>query len=218
MADTVSVGHGTDRPPTLREWAQGLAPQLSVVSASAPEPTLQPGDTVAIFRTVEDARETVLAWERIEPAAESVGFVALGTAPDEHVEQERPVGPDPEGVTAHTARRVLKGAIPGAFVGAAAVGATAALITESSGGAIGGAFGGAAFGAVAGGVIAMVKGTGWGEAYEHAFVDPDATDLIVASFHSDDRARVEEAEQAARSVEGVRLAHVGDGGRMNWPG
>lgn len=213
MADTVSVGQRSDRPQTLREWAQGLAPGLDVVSSSVPEPKLQAGDTLAVFRTVDDARELVLAWERIEPADESVGFVALGTAPDRQAERERPAGADPEGVTGHTLRRVLKGAIPGAAVGAAVVGVTAALITES-GAAVGGAFGGAAFGAVAGGVLTMVKGTGWSEAYEHSFVDPSATDVVVASFHSDDPARVSEAEQAALAVDGARLARVKAGGHV----
>lgn len=214
MADTVSVGHRGEHPPTLREWALSLAPGLDVVSSSVPEPKLQAGDTLAVFRTTEDARALVLAWERIEPADESVGFVALGTAPDHHVESERPVGPDPEGVTGHTLRRVLKGAIPGAIVGAAVVGTTAAVVTESTGGAVGGALGGAAFGAVAGAVMAMAKGTGWGEAYEHSFVDPTATDIVVASFHSADASRVEAAEQAALAVAGARLARVQVGGRV----
>ncbi|HWL43970.1 MAG TPA: hypothetical protein VNQ73_13600 [Ilumatobacter sp.] len=204
----------TDRPLTLREWAQGLAPGLDVVSASGPEAALEAGDLVAIFPTAEAARSVVLSWERIEAADAAVGFIALGTAPDRQTELDRPTGVDPEGVAGHTARRVLKGALPGAFVGAAAVGTTVAITSGSGAALVGAGLGGAAFGAVAGGVMAMVKGTGWGEAYQHSFVDPGATEIAVASFHSEDADHLSAAEQAAAEHPEARLARVTADGRV----
>ncbi len=217
MADTQktsgSTAPGAERPATLREWARTLAPHLDVVSASVPEPVLQPGDTVAIFRDADAARELVLAWERIEPADNSVGLVALGAAPDRPAEIERPTGADPEGVSGHAARRIVKGAIPGMFVGAAVVGTTVAATVGGTGAVAGGAFGGAALGAVAGATMAIVTGTGWGEAYQHSFVDPDATDVVVASFHSTDADRGRAAADAASGA-GARLARVGQDGSV----
>lgn len=213
MADLMGDADG-DRPPTLREWAQDLAPALDVVSASVPEPRLNPGDALAIFDSPEAARELVLNWERIEPADESVGFVALGTAPEQRVRDGDTVGADPEGVTKHTAGRIWRGALPGVLIGSAAVGVTVGVATGHAGATIGGALGGALFGGVAGATMSMAKGTGWGESYQHAFVDPDATEVVVASFHSNDQQRVEAAYEAASAASGARLARVTDDGRV----
>lgn len=204
----------TARPPTLREWAQGLAPRLDVVSASVPEPHLAPGDTLAIFHSADVARELVLSWERIEPADESVGYVALGVSAEQRARDGAEVGADPEGVASHAMGRVWRGAVPGAVVGAAAVGVTVGVATGNAWATIGAALGGAAFGGVAGAMFGVVKGTGWGEAYKHAFVDPEATDLVVASFHSNDPSRVDAAEQAARSAGEARLARVAADGNV----
>ena len=198
MADTQNTSgpaaRGDDHPATLREWALSMAPHL---------------DIVAIFRDADAARDLVLAWERIEPADNSVGLVALGAAPDRPAEIERPTGVDPEGVSGHAARRIVKGAIPGMFVGAAVVGTT----VGGTGAVAGGAFGGAALGAVAGATMAIVTGTGWGEAYQHSFVDPDATDVVVVSFHSAEAERGRAAADAASGA-GARLARVGVDGSV----
>lgn len=220
MSDTTPSmrGPAPQGPLTLREWARDAAPGLEVVSASVPESTLEPGALLATFRDSDAARSLVLTWERIEPADNAVAFVALGADPGALAEQERPSGPDPEGVGSHTITRVLAGGLPGAAVGAAAVGLTVGLTSGWDGGAIGGALGGAAFGAVAGGFIAVFRTTGWGEAYTHSFVDPDATEMVIAAFQSSDSERGEEALEAARSAAAdghdVRLARVGDDGRI----
>jgi hypothetical protein len=202
------------RPQSLREWALALAPHLEVVSASVPEPTLEPGDTLAILTDVEAARALVLHWERIEPHDDSVGFVALGADPGTLSEMERPSGADPEGVGSHTLVRILKGGLPGALVGAVVVAGTTAIVSGWDETVVGAAFGGGAFGAVAGGTLAVVKGTGWGEAYQHSFVDPTATDLMVASFHSTEHRRRDDALAAARLAGGARLARVDEDGRV----
>ena len=216
MTDAMTNNAG-GHSQTLLEWARSLAPRLDVVSSSVPEPTLQPGDLLAVFGSGEAARALVLVWERIEPADQAVGFVALGTAPEAQQQSGEPSGADPEGVSTHTANRVLRGAIPGALVGGAAIGATVAAMSGSTGSVIGAVLGGAAIGAVAGGTMSMAKGTGWSEAYEHAFVDPDATDVAVVLFHSTDAARIEQAEQAARdahAADGARLARVAADGSV----
>ena len=51
-------------------------------------------------------------------------------------------------------------------------------------------------------------GTGWGSAYEHSFVDQDAADVVFASIHSDDGARIEQAAEIAKDYEGVTLYHL----------
>ena len=212
---STDTGSGRERgPQTLREWAVTLAPRLEVVSASVPEPTLEPGDTLAIFADADAARELVLHWERIQPDDDSVGFVALGADPGGRNEIDRPTGADPEGVGAHTLKQVLKGGVPGAVIGAVVVAAITAIISGGDGTVIGAAFGGGAFGAVAGAVMAVVKGTGWSEAYQHSFVDPTATALAVASFHSTEHARREDALAAARAAAGARLARVDEHGRV----
>jgi hypothetical protein len=201
-------------PPTLREWALSLAPRLQVVSASVPEPTLEPRDTLAILHDARVARALVLHWERIQPHDDSVGFVALGADPGAASEVARPSGADPEGVGSHTLGRILKGGLPGAAVGAVVVAGATAVMTGWDAAVAGAGFGGAAFGAVAGGVLAVAKGTGWGEAYQHAFVDPTATDVVVASFHATDAKRRDEALAAARGAHGARLARVDANGRV----
>jgi hypothetical protein len=212
---STDIGSGSEHgPQTLREWARSLAPRLDVVSASVPEPTLEPGDTLAIFDDAAAARALVLHWERIEPHDDSVGFVALGADPGARSEVERPSGADPEGVGSHTLARILKGGLPGAAVGAAVVAGTTAIVSGWDETVVGAAFGGAAFGAVAGGALAVVKGTGWGEAYQHSFVDPTATELAVASFHSIEADRRDHALDAARAADGARLARVDEHGRV----
>ena len=216
-ATTGSTDHGSgpeQGPQTLREWAVTLAPRLGVVSASVPEPTLEPGDTLAIFDDADAARALVLDWERIQPDDDSVGFIALGADPGARSEIDRPTGADPEGVGAHTLQQVLKGAVPGAVIGAVVVAAVTAIVSGWGGTVVGAALGGAAFGAVAGAVMAVVKGTGWGEAYQHSFVDPTATDLVVASFHATEQARRDDALEAARAADGARLARVDEHGRV----
>lgn len=186
-----------NRPTTIEQWARRQAPHLDVVSASVPQPVLEGPTLVAVFDDSERARELVLAWERIEPADGGVGTVVLGLAPDRQSELDRDTGVDPEGVAKHALVRALKGGIPGAVVGALIVAVIVVLLDGWGAVVIGAALGGAAFGAIPGGILSFTKGTGWGSAYRHSFVDDDATAVVFTSIHSDDPARIDDALAAA---------------------
>lgn len=185
-----------DHAPGLTEWARNAAPHLDVVSASVPEPHLEPGDLIAVFDTPDEARRLLLEWERIEPLDGAVGFVALGIDPDHAERLGHAGGADPEGVTGHAARRILQGAIPGAAIGAIVVGLLASALRgwdAFAGGALGGFF----FGIIAGAFVAFVRRTSWGEAYRHSFVDPQMITFAVASFHSTEQDHVQRAIDAS---------------------
>lgn len=207
---------GAGRPAVgMTAWARAQVPHLDVVSASVPEPLLLEHNLVAVGTHPDEVRDVVLAWERIEPADGAVGTVALGEAPDRPGELARPAGVDPEGVTHHVAARALQGGLPGAVIGALAVGLILLALEGWSGVMIGAALGGAGFGFVAGAVLAYTRGTGWGRAYGSAFVDPAAAHVVFASIHSDDAAHIDEALGAVASVPGVRLVHVDRQGRSH---
>lgn len=211
MRDGTSGG----TPIAMTEWARRQAPHLDVVSSSVPEPLLLTHNLVAVGSRPEQVRDVLLAWERIEPADGAVGTVALGVAPDRPAELERPSGVDPEGVTTHLATRAVQGGLPGALIGAVVVAAIVLALDGWSGLVIGAALGGAAFGFVPGAVFAYTRGTGWGRAYRDAFVDRQATEVVFASIHSDDRARIDDARSAAGSPDGVRLIRVSADGSVN---
>lgn len=155
---------------------------------------------VAVLRDPDIARQLLRRWERIQPAEAGVGFVAMaspatsGRGADHRLDVAET---DPEKVTGHTGRKVLRGGIPGALIGAVVIAAIAAILTSDVGNVIGAALGGAAIGFVAGAFFSFVSGTGWSKAYEESFVEPGATDLSVASIHSDDVAIITEARRVA---------------------
>ena len=201
----------------MTEWARVQVPNLDVVSASVPEPTLQRHNLVAMCDDAERVRTIVRDWERIEAADGAVGFVVMGAAPDRPSELARPTGADPERVTATAARAALPGALIGAVLGAIVVAAFVLVLDGWSGVVVGAALGGAAFGAIAGGVLAFAGGASWGEAYRHSFVDPAATAVAFASIHSDDPARIGEALAAVddRGRAGVTVYRVHPDGRVD---
>jgi hypothetical protein len=202
---------------TITEWARHRVPTFGVVSASVPDPVLLEHNLVAVFPEPERARELVRAWERIEAADGGVGMVVMGAAPDDPSETARTTGIDPEGVTADAASKSLRGVVPGAVIGALVVGLVVVALQGWSAIVIGAALGGAAFGAVAGGVMGFTQGVGWGEAYRHSFVDPDATAVVFASIHSDDRVRIDEALRAAPAELRADVFRVERDGRVTTP-
>lgn len=195
-------------PDTFTDWARRQVPHLDVVSSSVPDPVLQEHNLVAIGTEPDRVRETVLAWERIRVADHDVGTVVMGIAPDRPQEIDRPTGADPEGVTTHLATRALQGGLPGAVIFGLLVALVVVVLDGWSTVVIGAALGGAAFGFVAGAVAAYVRGTGWGDAYQNAFVDRDATAAVFVSIHSDDPAAIDEAISAASDDAAVRLLRV----------
>lgn len=196
---------------TLAEWVTKQAPDMTIMSSSEPQPVLQEYNVVAVSGTVEAARAVVLEWERIEPHDGAVGFVALGTPPDERSDPTPP-GSDPDEVVRHTVKTANRGLIPGVVIGAVLVTLFAWLIIGWSPVLIGAVVGGAAIGGVAGAFITFTSGTGWGAAYMDSFVEPGQTDLAVASIHSDEREVIAEAIDAASSLGEVRLYGVGRAG------
>jgi hypothetical protein len=199
---------------TITEWARRQMPGFDIVSASVPEPVLLGHNLVAVFSEPDRAREVVRAWERIESADGAVGMVVMGTAPDDPSELTRVSGADPEGVTMDAAVKSLRGALPGAVVGALLVAAIVGVLQGWSAMVVGAALGGAVFGAVAGGVMSYTQGVGWGEAYRHSFVDPEASAVVFASIHSDDAGQIDHALRAAAIDQDVDVFRVRRDGRV----
>jgi hypothetical protein len=197
---------------TLSEWARRREPQLHISAKSEPEPVLLAHNLVAAVHDPDASRELLRKWERIQPAAAGVGFVAMSSVPqaDGRPSYEEP-GPtraegDPQKVTGHAARRILRGAIPGGVIGAIVVGVIAAILMPDGGNVLGAALGGAAFGFIAGAVISVVAGSGWGEAYKESFVKPEDTVVTYASIHSDDLELIRKAAKAADVPGGTMLS------------
>lgn len=196
---------------TLTEWVRRQAPDMAVMSSSEPQPVLQEHNVVAVSGTVEAARAVVLEWERIEPHDGAVGFLALGTPPDER-QDPTPPGSDPQHVIRHTVARANRGLVPGALIGALFVTLLTWVFIGWSPVLFGAAVGGAAIGGVAGAFFGFASGTGWGSAYRDSFVEPGQTDLAVASIHSDDAAVITEAVEAVAAIGEVRLYRIGRAG------
>ena len=205
---------------TLSEWARLRQPELFVTAKSEPEPVLLNHNLVAVLDDPADSRELLLKWERIRTAAAGVGFVALSSTrhPDGPDAYRAPAGQGPvattdsQKVSRHTIRKVLKGALPGCVVGAVVVAVVAMVLGASAGSVIGAALGGAAFGFIAGAVASFVAGTGWSEAYKESFVDPDTTEVVFASIHSDQIDTITKAARVA-ALPDDRLLSIDRNGR-----
>ena len=214
---------------TLSDWARGRDPGLYVSALSEPEPVLLSHNLIAIVHEPHVSRELLRKWERIQPAAAGVGFVAMSRSPRSHdlgpddsppstrpasVERAAldPATADPQNVTGHAARRIVRGALPGGLLGAIVIGVIAAILAPDGGNVTAAALGGAAIGFVAGFVVSFVAGTGWGEAYQESFVEPATTELTYASIHSDDIDLVRHAAKVA-DMPGGTLICVDRAGR-----
>ena len=200
---------GTAAPLTLAAWAERQAPNLSEVSNSNPNATLLRHNLVAITDDTEAARVVALDFERTTTHDADITMLVLGHA----VSREEHAEVDPEGVTAHAARRIALGGIPGAAICSLLIGLGVWLITESAAATAGAAIGGAIFGFYVTSVWSFVIGTGQSEAYEQGFIDPDAADAIVVALHSQDPAVVAEARHMVSSEEKVRLFELDERGQ-----
>lgn len=174
---------------------------------------------IAVVHEPDVSRELLRKWERIQPAAAGVGFVAMsrsplpdgrppyaGSAPVDRAEG------DPQKVTGHAGRRIVRGALPGGLLGAVVIGVIAAILAPDGGNVTAAALGGAAIGFVAGAVLSFVAGSGWSEAYKESFVAPATTELTYASIHSDDIDLVRQAAKVA-DLPGGTLICVNRAGR-----
>ena len=219
MNDHTTSTAGGSSSITLSDWARGREPGLHVSARSEPEPVLLAHNLIAVVHDPDASRELLRKWERIQQAAAGVGFVAMSRSPQ--ADGRRPytspetvdrAESDPQKVTGHAVRRILRGAIPGGVIGAIVIGVIAAILTPDGGNVTGAALGGAAIGFVAGAVISVVAGSGWSEAYKESFVAPATTEVTYASIHSDDIALVRQAAKVA-DLPGGTLLSVDRGGR-----
>lgn len=115
---------------------------------------------------------------------------------------------DPEGVTAHAAKRTLVGGVPGAVIAALIIGVGVWLVTESVPATLAAALGGAIFGFYVAAVWSYVIGTGQSRAFQESFVDPDAADAIIVAFHADEQSPVDDARASISHGDGLRIYEV----------
>jgi hypothetical protein len=204
---------------TLSDWARGREPGLHISARSEPEPVLLAHNLIAVVHEPAVSRELLRKWERIQPAAAGVGFVAMsrsplpdGRRPDTGVAAVDRAQGDPQQVAGHAARRIVRGALPGGLLGAIVIGVISAILAPDGGNVTAAALGGAAIGFVAGAVLSFVAGSGWSEAYKESFVEPATTELTYASIHSDDIDLVRQAAKVA-DLPGGTLLRVNRAGR-----
>ena len=203
------IEHNGVPSPTLSDWALRLAPHLEVVSASVPEPSVAEGDVVAVSHTVDEGQNIIRSWERLEPADQKVGFVALGIAPEHDT---TPRGVDPEGVGKTVGMRAAGGGAIGAVLGAI-VGIVIGMISGWGNAAVVAILCGAALGAVAGAMFVVALRTAWGEAYRHSFVDQDVTGMVVCMISCRDDEQRRQAMAAVPQNPGTEVFAVSDGAR-----
>jgi hypothetical protein len=179
---------------------------------------------IAIVHEPHVSRELLRKWERIQPAAAGVGFVAMSRSPRPHdlgpdssppYTRPQPVdraAVDPQTVTRHSARRFARSALPGGVLGAIVIGVIAAILAPDGGNVTAAALGGAAIGFVVGAVVSVVAGSERSEADKEGFVEPATTELTYASIHSDDIDLVRQAAKVA-DMPGGTLICVDRAGR-----
>lgn len=199
-----------DESMNFTEWAQSRAPQLSEVSNSNPNAKLLRHNLVAMTDDPKAARTIALDFERAADDNFDTTMLVLG-----HPEsRESKHKADPEGVTAHAAKRSLIGGVPGAVIGALVIGLGSFLLTKSGVAAVGGAIGGAIFGFFVAAVVSFVIGTGQSETYQQSFIDPDAADSIMVAIHSDDPAVIDSARKAVKEDDRIQLFDVDARGEL----
>lgn len=164
----------------IAEVARRFAPHLHVVAIAQPEPVLRELNVVTMVPGTEDARDSVLSLEAIEADDAAIGVVVMGTEPV----VEDPQTVDPDGIVASGAPRIMMGGLVAAAVGAILVGGLAAVLSDGPG-VIGAVLAGAAlFGPF--GAIWAVFGRLGDSADREALVEPQAADVTVVSYHTDD--------------------------------
>ncbi len=198
----------TGQPVTLTAWARRHAPHLSEVSNSNPNATLLHHNLVAISDDIETARVIALDFERTSTNDTDTTMLVLGHP----VAREATHEADPEGVTAHAARRIAFGGIPGAVIGALVIGLGVWLMTGSGPITVGAVIGGAFFGFAVTSVWSFIIGTGQSRAYQQGFIDPDAAEAIIVALHVEDPSLIEQARHAVSSESNIRLFEIDERG------
>lgn len=186
-------------PASIRDLAFEIEPNLDVLSISHPQPILRGYNAVGVFRSQEDARNAVLAMESLGVPGPAVGMTTLGSSvrSDEVRDSSTdaagaPLGADPEGVLSDIGPRTIKGALYFAVIAAALAGALIALFGDQDLFVVG-VVTAAVFGAIIGAVWGAFVRMGLSDAYRESFVDPNAFETIIVSFHTDEQPEAEEA-------------------------
>jgi hypothetical protein len=195
----------TTRAQHLSELAHDLRPDLHVVSVTNPDPQLATYNVVAEARSTEQARRIVVDLENHLSTDARIGLAVLSAARD----TDRSPQIDPEGVAGSLARRALLGGAIGAAVGAI-LGGLLGWVWSDVGGPIGGALGGAALFAVFGAVWGAFTKMGGSDAYRQTFVEPQVDDVVLITYHTDDRQAAEDVRSRLGQQDGLRLLDVDD--------
>ncbi len=164
-----------------------------MISTSNPEPALRTYNVVARYRSVDAARNAVLALESLEADDGAVGLTVVElpsrtVGVDDMPDADRDPGPIDE-----LTPRMLRGAAMGLVVGALLIGGITALIDSEIW--VGAAIGGAIFGLVVGAIWGAFIRMGGSDAYRQTFVETSSPTLTIVSLHSDDRAEADEARR-----------------------
>jgi hypothetical protein len=212
----MSDAHGRSRfgdgapVTTLEELAHRIAPGLSIVAMSRPEPTFRAYNVVGVTNGEDVARQAVISLESEDAKDASIGLVVLSAAPGS---EPLPEQVDPEGVTGYVGSRSLLGGVIGAVIGAVLVGGVAGLIAGELAAAIAGAAGGALFGGAIGGIWVTFAGFGGSSAYRQTFIDPDIADVALVSLHTDDIAAARRARTRLAEHEHLEIVELDAEGR-----
>lgn len=149
-------------------------------------------NVIAVVASAERARRLVLALESIEKLTsdDRIGVVVMtgGAAGDDH-DEGRPV--DTAGATAGMGSSIAVGGAIGAAVGGA-LGVGLGLVVDDIGVAAP-ALGGAALLGAFGALWASFARMGGSDAYRQTFVPPNARELSLVTFHTDDVTRADDA-------------------------
>jgi hypothetical protein len=172
----------------MSRLAELVAPDMSVVSISKPEPAPRRHNVVAVMPTAEDARGVVVDLEALDRAGEDNRVAVTVMGDDTPVPNQ--AGPDAEGVTRSLAPRVVVGGLAGVILGGG-LGALLAVIFDVSVPAS--ALGGAALLGVFGAIWGAFARMGGSDAYRQTFTEPRARQVSLVSFHTDDAARADDA-------------------------
>jgi hypothetical protein len=201
---------GDEGSVSLAAWAHQHAPHLSEVSNSNPSAVLGRHNLVAITDDLGAARVVALDFERTTEDDTDTTLLVLGHA----VSRESTHQADPEGVTAHAARRTLLGGVPGAVVCALIIGLGVWLITGHGAATAAAAIGGAIFGFYVTAVWSFVIGTGQSQAYQQGFIDPDAADAVIVALHVEDHELIDRARRTVAGTDDVRLFELDARGQL----
>ncbi len=152
-------------------------------------------NVVGSFPDAEAARTAVHEAQSAGVASERTSILLVGGRPVRDDQGGGSVGPDPEGVTGYTMKRVVPGAVIGGVVGAGGVAVAAGLIGSVEGGElIAATIGGGGFFAAVGGLIGAFTGFSDTDAWRSTFTDL-RNEVALVAVHVDGTGDADAARQ-----------------------